>query len=202
MSTPTDPPADLDEPDPETLSRLWRARAFAQAIDEVRPFERFGEPLSDTETAWGRAYLDGLGFPDTWPAVATDWLDAVEAAYSLDVDAPGWEAEEQLRAGLTEEVMASLDPDGVSAVLTVIADKAASRARDAMAEARDQFDLDDETAMTAAVGALVRSAHNAALVVLAGRDQERPPHPLLCSWRLFASGRWVVGLIGSTLTLL
>ncbi|MCA8930715.1 MAG: hypothetical protein KDC18_21875, partial [Alphaproteobacteria bacterium] len=61
----------------------------------------------------------------------------------------------------------------------------------------------DESLQNAAAGMLVQAANGAALVILACDDEdEDDPHPFLARWRLFARGRWPVGLAGTTYNIL
>jgi hypothetical protein len=199
---PTDEAALLAE-----IPLLYRARAFADALQETRFLQRLGEPLDARDRALARNYLDGLGFPDAEAAVVETWDDAAEAAATFDLNAPGWEAEEQLRAAVTDTALARLSEEALAAGLTLIAEKAGDAARAAVAEASALWDVEDHELLTALAGAIAQTAHQAALALLAADEDalaeaDEPTlldHPFMAKFRLFARGRWPVGLAGQTL---
>jgi hypothetical protein len=209
VSAPSTPEDDIPDVAAllEQIPRLYRARAFADALHETRFLQRLGEPLDVRDRALARDYLDGLGFPDAEPAPIESWEDAAEAAASLDHNAEGWEAEEQLRAGATEAALARLDEEALAAGLALVAEKAGDAARAAVAEASALWDVEDHELLTALAGAIAQAAHQAALALLAAEDEtlaesDEPTlldHPFMAKFRLFARGRWPVGLAGRTL---
>ena len=188
----------------EEIPLLYRARAFADAMNGARFLQRLGEPLDGVDRILAQSYLDGLGFPDARPAILESWEDATAAAESLDLNTEGWEVEEALRASVTQAALDRLDEGALHAALTIVADKAGEAARDAIDEAAAIWDLTDAAFLNAAAGAAVQSAHLATLALLAS-DEEDPEsdelldHPFMAKFRLFARGRWPVGLAGRTL---
>ena len=198
-----------DDPDSADIPRLleeipllYKARAFAESLNANTWFSRLGEPLDAREKTLARLYLDGLGFPEAEPALLSDWEEAASAAESLDRDPVGWEAEEMLRSGLVSRVLERLDEEAVQAAFTLIAQKTGDSARDAVEEAASLDDVEDMELVHAAAGMLAQAANGAALVVLAEAEDDDPPHPFLARWRLFARGRWPVGLAGATYNIL
>ena len=95
-----------------------------------------------------------------------------------------------------------LDEEAVHAALTLVAQKTGDTARDAVEEAAALADVEDIGLVHAAAGALEQAANGAVLVVLAEAEDDDPPHPFLARWRLFARGRWPVGLAGATYNIL
>jgi hypothetical protein len=186
----------------EEIPLLYKARAFAEGLNANAWFSRLGEPLDERETALARLYLDGLGFPDADPALVSNWEDAAGAAETLDRDPIGWEAEEMLRTGLVSRVLERLDEEAANTALAYVAQKTGDTAKDAVEEAAAIDDVVDMDIIHAAAGALAQAANGAALVVLAEAEDDNPPHPFLARWRLFARGRWPVGLAGSTYNIL
>ena len=198
-----------DDPDSADIPRLleeipllYKARAFAESLNANTWFSRLGEPLDAREKTLARLCLDGLGFPEAEPALLSDWEEAASAAESLDRDPVGWEAEEMLRSGLVSRVLERLDEEAVQAAFTLIAQKTGDSARDAVEEAASLDDVEDMELVHAAAGMLAQAANGAALVVLAEAEDDDPPHPFLARWRLFARGRWPVGLAGATYNIL
>lgn len=186
----------------EEIPLLYKARAFAEGLDANAWFARLGEPLDEREAALARLYLDGLGFPDAEPALVSNWEDAATAAETLDRDPIGWEAEEMLRAGLVSRVLDRLNEEAANTALSYVAQKTGDSAKEAVEEAAALDDVVDMEIIHAAAGALAQAANGAALVVLAEAEDDNPPHPFLARWRLFARGRWPVGLAGSTYNIL
>lgn len=198
--------SDSDEPDIprllEEIPLLYRVRAFADSLNANNWFSRLGEPLDDRETHLARLYLDGLGFPEADPAMVPDWRDAAIAAETLDRDPMGWEAEEMLRTGLVSAALERLDEQAVSTALAMVAQRTGDTARDAVEDAAAISDVGDIDLVHAAAGALAQAANGAALVIMAEAENEEEPHPFLARWRLFARGRWPIGLAGSTYNIL
>ncbi|WP_339737173.1 hypothetical protein [uncultured Maricaulis sp.] len=186
----------------EEIPLLYKARAFAESLNANTWFSRLGEPLDPRDRTLARAYLDGLGFPEAEPALLSDWSEAATAAESLDRDPVGWEAEEMLRAGLITRVLERLDEEAVNVALSQIGSKTHDSSRDAVEEAAAIDDIDDMELIHAAAGALAQAANGAALVIMAEAEDDEPPHPFLARWRLFARGRWPVGLAGASYNIL
>ena len=157
----------------DEIPLLYRAKAFAESINDPAYFSRLGEPLDEREQKLARAYLDGLGFPEADPASLADWSDAVAAAETLDRDP-----------------------------LALIASKIGDAARDAAEASAALDDVYDETVINAAAGGLVQAANGAALVILAEAEDDEPTHPFLARWRLYVRGRWPIGVAGATYNIL
>ena len=186
----------------EEIPLLYRVRAFADSLNANTWFSRLGEPLDEREPHLARIYLDGLGFPEAEPAVLTSWDEAAGAAETLDRDPVAWEAEEMLRTSLAAQALERLDEQAVATALAMVAQKTGDTARDAVEDAAAIADVEDMDLVHAAAGALAQAANGAALVVMAEAEDDDDPHPFLARWRLFARGRWPVGLAGSTFNIL
>jgi hypothetical protein len=186
----------------EEIPLLYKARAFAESLDSTAWFARLGEPLDQREQKLARIYLDGLGFPDAEPALLSGWEEAAGAAESMDQDPVGWETEEMLRTGLISRVLERLDEDAANTALTYVGQKTADAAKDTIEDIAAVSDVEDMELIHAAAGALAQAANGAALVVLAEAEDDDPPHAFLARWRLFARGRWPVGLAGATYNIL
>jgi hypothetical protein len=186
----------------EEIPLLYKAKAFAESLNANAWFSRLGEPLDAREQYLARVYLDGLGFPEAEPALLGDWDEAADAAEVLDSDPIGWEAEEMLRTGLVSRALERLDEQAVGTLLTLVAEKTGDNARDAIEDAAAMADVEDMSLVHAAAGALAQAANGAALVIMAEAEDDEPPHPFLARWRLFARGRWPVGLAGATYNIL
>lgn len=182
---------------------LARARRFGEVLDEARFFARCGDKLMRRDREAARQYCDGLGFYDAEPALIGDWEDAAEALSTLDWNSPAWDQEEFHRADLTERALDLLDEEGFRVAERLVAEKAAEAARRAAEEVQALYDLDDEAFLNALSGSAIQAAHGAMLSLLVFEEEDAASdQPLLWKFRLFAYGRWPVGLIGSTLNIL
>lgn len=182
------------------LSLLSR---FARSLDRIPWFANIGEALTPGARAAADDYMAGLGFPNAGLALLMDWDDAAAAAESLDWQSPAWEAEESLRADLTSRALESLSEEALRIGMSLIAEKVAEPARDAVEELSYLSDLDDEAIKTLCVGSAVQAANGAALALIAASDTDfdAENHPFAAKFRLFEFGRWPVSITGSSFNL-
>ena len=181
------------------LPHLITLRKFADKTQNVRWFQDVGEGPSDVRRGQSQDYLDALGFPYIDTAFGLNWEDDAAAAVSLVWEIAGWEAEEQLRAGLVASALEDLSEDALSVALNHVAAIAGGSLKEHIDHVADLWDLENESPLlTAAAGAAVQAAHQAALVYAADADER---HPFLLKYHLFESGRWPIGIAGSTFNL-
>lgn len=185
------------------LPALMRLSRFARGLGAIPWFANLGEPMSAGTRAAAERYASGLGFPDAETAILVDWEDAAAAAESLDMQSPAWEAEELLRADLTARALEFLSEEALRIVMTMIADRVAAPAREAMEQASCIWDIEDEGSRQLAVGAAVQAAHQAGLALIAANDPDfnAEDHPFAAKFELFEFGRWPVGVLGSSFNL-
>lgn len=179
-----------DDPLPEGLDLLGR---FARGVARVPWFAHVGARFDAGLKRDAAAYLDALGFPDVALTRLATWADAAAAAETLDWDSPAWEAEEQLRAALSTEAEARFGEEALAIALAHIGARAARAAEIGVTRAAALGDVHDEGLLTAATGAAVQAAHQAALLLAAGGETN---HPLAIKFRLFQQGRWPIGIAG------
>ena len=139
------------------------------------------------------------------------WDDALDAAESGDLNSEGWEVEEQLRAALTDRVLAGVSEDGLGdagAFIGALAEPLAEMADEALMMADEPPDAIRDLA----VGAAQQAAFGGALALAAAAlemaetddrqaGEEALEHPLLLRYRLFELGRWPLALSGRSLNL-
>lgn len=190
---------DWREDEGEDHEALVLVPRFIAAASAPFWFSTVGQPFQPPLRRAARAWLDELGFPHAGIAGVRDWREASEAAESPGMDDPAFEAEEQLRAALTQDAIDHVGEDTVSVVLTHVAAELGPAIGEAALNATRVWGLDDMELVNAAAGAGVQACHNAALLLLAGRADDS--HPFALKYALFERGRWPVGLIGSTLHL-
>ncbi len=164
-------------------------------------FRNLGDPLGVAVRETAESCAQGLGFPQACPAVLVEWREAADALVTHDRDTPAFEAEEQLRAALTvaaEERLAGPAEETLGEGLRLIRALAAVAAGSGAEDSARFYGIADEALLRAAIGAVVQSAHDAALVLAAG---ETAAHPLALQFHLFEQGRWPVSLIGNSLNI-
>lgn len=180
------------------IPALINLKRFAMVVDRVSWFATIGERMTPEIAGIARDYLDGLGFPDADLAAITSFEEASDAAETLDWDSAAWEVEEQLRAGLVVDALALIDEEGLQVALAHITSTTSEGLQDAMENLAALWDVEDETLITAATGAVVQTVYNAALLLAAGGEET---HPFALKYRLFELGRWPIGVHGRSLNL-
>ena len=185
----------LDEDILDTYPSLKTVAPFIEVMRSVRWFRMIGENPAAPVVKDAQAYADALGFPDAWPGFLGDWEEASEAAQSLDFNSPAWEAEEQLRAALTEEALSMLGEDILELVTTHIAQEMNTIIEENADEAAEYLRIDDAEFITAIKGAAVQACYTAALVTMVGAGED---HPFVRRFRLFEAGYWPIGILGNS----
>ncbi|GAB4526223.1 MAG: hypothetical protein Tsb0010_09650 [Parvularculaceae bacterium] len=194
---------DLDQLEDE-VPRLDRLRRFARSLAQMPWFANVGAPPSPAVRAMARDYCDYLGFPEAEIALLSDWEEAANAAQTQDYNAPAWEAEELIRADLTEAARSALSPEAFDVAFAFIAAEAARAVAPQASRAWVNWGGDDEDALRAAEGAAIAACNGAALI-LAGMearpDIDVETHPFALRFRLFELGRWPIGVAGASFNL-
>ena len=188
---------EFDEEDDifEMAPALAMVKPLCDLAIEMRWFSTVSEPLNAQTRDLAERYCESLGFPGTTPALLGNWEDAAAAAESGDYNSPAWEAEEQMRAYLSEEVLQQVDIDTLEMVMAHIAATVAEAATLGAEEAANFLRIDDMAFIQAATGAAVQSVHVAALVLMAGLDED---HPFSIRFHLFEQGRLPIGIMGQS----
>ncbi|MEM1379949.1 MAG: hypothetical protein AAGH41_04905 [Pseudomonadota bacterium] len=205
---------DLDDEipiDPETFGELEReipllvgVRRLAEGFDRMPFFSHLGEPPTDAVRRSAQAYLDRLGFPDAELAILPTPEDVADAAETLDWASPAWEAEELARADLTARAAEVLSEDALEIALRMVTAKAGEAAKVSIEEEGAIWDIGDEALQRLAVGAVVQTATNAALSVLASEadpELDVADHLFTHKFKLFELGRWPVSVLGQSFSL-
>ena len=179
----------------ESYPELAAVAPFVTMASGLPWFRAVGEAAAPALRGAARDFADGLGFPDAAPAFLTDWEDVADAAATLDLNSPAWEAEEQLRAGLITRLAGYIDEELLSMVFTHVAATLAEPVQQAVADLQAELRIQDDDLMQAALGSALQAAHVALLVVLAGEDSD---HPFAARFHLFEKGRWPIGIVGTS----
>ena len=196
------PDSSLDMTDLEReAGLLMRLRQFAGTLTEINWFVRLGEEPTQEVASFAKAYVEALGFPDAGLAILPDWEDAAGAAETFDWSSPAWEAEELLRAALTEKALQVLSDEALEVGLQLVARSAGEAVKAAMEEEAAYWDVEDESPRQLAVGAAAQASHGMALLLVAAAADpglEVESHAFFFKWRLFEHGRWPVSIIGNS----
>ena len=216
---PQDPQADDWQASAESLLALEAeipllsaVREFTERAARARWFAELGEPIDPKTDNLARAYLDGLGFPDAEPLPVLNWDDALDASESGDLNSAAWEAEEQLRAALTDRVLEGVSEEGLGVMLAHLSAALAEPLAEMADEALMMADEPPDAIRDLAVGAAQQAAFGGALALAAAAleiadtddqqaGQEALEHPLMMRYRLFELGRWPLALSGRSLNL-
>lgn len=168
---------------------------FVTLASDVRWFRALGERPDSEARKLATEYAAALGFPEAEPVFLPEWEDAAAAAENTDFNSPAWEAEEQLRAALTDEVLLALDPETLEMVMAHVAQSITLAIDEAAKEAAEFLRIDDESFVLAISGAAAQAAYQAALVGMAGEEED---HPLAIRFQLFEKGHWPIGIFGNS----
>ncbi len=153
-------------------------------------FARCGAPPTADERALAQAWVDALGesasivFVEGWREAAT-WLRAHRFA-------DGYEArEDALRGELRRRALARRGEAALLDRLTAATQPLVEPLRAAAEVAAARAGADDEGMIRAGAGAAALAEHHCALAQLACAP---PAHPFFRHYRLFAHGRWPLGV--------
>lgn len=191
---------------------LSAVREFTARATRARWFAELGEPIDGETAHLARLYLDALGFPDAEPLPVMNWDDALDASESGDLNSEAWEAEEQLRAALTDRVLEGVSEEGLGVMLANLSAALAEPVAEMADEALMMADEAPDSIRDLAVGAAQQAAFGGALALAAAAlemaenddqaaGEEALGHPLLLRYRLFEMGRWPLALSGRSLNL-
>lgn len=186
---------DEDLPDIEDYPTLISVVRFNKLIPSISWFADVGEPLSRDALVNARDYMETLGFPDAFVAEVETWEDAAFAAANPEFNSDWWEAEEQLRMGLTTMALELMSEEDLNLALTHVSATASETVSAAVEYMAEDAGIEDQELIRAAIGSAVQSCHQAALVLAAG---EEDTHPFALKYKLFEQGHWPIAITGSS----
>ena len=184
-----------DYPDIQEFPTLISVARFTRLLSEVHWFSSVGTDLGAEVYDAANDYIDLMGFPGTFVAPITNWDEAASAAQSLDFNSSWWEAEEQMRAGLTMEALEIVSEDDLNMAMTHIASAATPVIEQAIEEIADENGIADAELIRASMGSALQACHQAALVLVSGQEDT---HPFALKYRLFEKGHWPIAITGSS----
>ena len=175
-----------------TGDTLASVRAFADGITRGSWFAACGEPLTASEQGDAAAYLAALGMPDIAVAGVALWTEATALTQNPDWSRTWWEAETRVQAELQRLGAARFGAERLLAALSQVTEAAAALSG-AAALALSRAGIADPMLTRVAAGAAAQACHQAALAIAAAAG---PDHLFVLKFRLFAGGRWPLGIVG------
>lgn len=158
-------------------------------------FAAVGQELTEGERREAEDYLAALGLGDARLAAAPDWRAAEAVTRRPDWNPRWWNAEESARLALLDEARRRWGEHALMTALTRVTDEATRLTLGAASVAATRDGIADAALTRVAAGAATQAAYQAALALAAGAG---PAHAFAVKYRLFAAGRWPLGLVGDT----
>ncbi len=176
------------------------ASALSSLKAELRAaswFAALGEPLTDGDRIDATAYATALGGPDVTIDVARGWPEAEHFLKAPDWSPHWWDREEALRLDLLKRAETRHSErallTGLTELTTEIGEVVHGKAATAAARMGDAA----RASIHVAAGAASQAAYQLAVARLAGE----PASAFESKFRLFAAGRWPLGIVGPRLIL-
>ena len=159
-------------------------------------FAALGEPLTEGDRVDGRAYAEALGLGALAIDLARDWPEAERQLKTPDTSG-WWGREEALRKTLVVEAEARFPEQASWMTLTELTTETGDFVHGKAAAAAARSGNADRASTHVAAGAATQAVYQLAVARLAGRIDS----PFDSKFRLFAAGRWPLGVAGSRLVL-
>jgi hypothetical protein len=172
---------------------LLRVRGFAGEIRRASWFAGCGEPLTAGDLDDASAYLAALGLAPCETAPVASWTDVAAITQLPDWSRVWWEAEEGERTRLFDLARAAQRECPLLAALTAVTQTASDVVIGAAAVAAARAGVADEALHRVAAGAATQACYQAALAIAADAGEA---HGFAAKFRLFAAGRWPLGIVG------
>lgn len=160
-------------------------------------FAALGEPLTDGDRADADAYARALGLGALVLGQARDWPEAERILKAPDWSSTWWDREEAQRRRLLGEAEARYPERALWTALTELTTEVGDVVHGKAGVAAARMAGAAKASIHVAAGAAAQAAYQLALARLA----EDAASPFESKFRLFAAGRWPLGVVGSTLVL-
>ena len=160
-------------------------------------FAALGEPLTEGDLGDATAYATALGFAGVEIAQARDWPDAEQVLKAPDSTNNWWNREEVLRRNLLAEAQTLYPERALWSSLTALTTETGDMIHGKAATAAARMGKAASASIHVAAGAGSQAVYQLALARLAGQ----PASPFESKFRLYAAGRWPLGIMGSRLVL-
>jgi hypothetical protein len=175
-------------------STLARLKAELRAASW---FAALGEPLTEGDRTDAGAYAAALGVKGLLVDFARDWPDAERLLKSPDWSSHLWDREEALRRDLLQRAEARFPERALWTALTELTTEAGDLVHGKAATAASRMGNAAKASIHVAAGAASQAVYQLAAARLAGETAS----PFESKFRLFAAGRWPLGVVSSRLIL-
>jgi hypothetical protein len=155
-------------------------------------FATCGKPHTDSELAAAHGYLTGLGLAAMPVAGVAGWAEAAAIAQRADWSQAWWRAEEASAKALHQAASRLLGETPLLVSLSAVT-LAAANLHGNTSRVLASAGLDDPTLARVCAGAAALACHQMGLAIAA---QGGAQHPLALKYRLYAGGRWLLGVMG------
>ncbi len=160
-------------------------------------FAALGEPLTDGDRSDAMSYVAALGFAPLEIGEARDWPDAEALLKAPDWTPTWWDREETLRRSLLAEAEARYPERALWSSLTELTTETGDLVHGKAATAAARMGKAAAASIHVAAGAASQAVYQLALARMAAR----PASPFESKFRLYAAGRWPLGILGGRLVL-
>jgi hypothetical protein len=176
----------------ETVPAVAR---FAEGLRHLSWFAAIGQELSTDERREAEDYLTAIGFPGATVEAVADWHAAEAATRDAQWSREWWDAEERERTRLIEQAGKAHGQHALLTVLSRVTLEASDVVLGAASIAASRSFIADPALARVAAGAATQAAYQAGLALAAEAGEA---HPFAIKFRLFAAGRWPLGLVGQS----
>jgi len=160
-------------------------------------FAALGEPLTEGDRSDAVAYGVALGFDSLEVGLARDWPEAERLLKAPDWTPAWWDREEALRRTLLAEAEARYPERAMWSSLTDLTTETGDLVHGKAATAAARMGKAAAASIHVAAGAASQAVYQLAVARLAGQSAS----PFESKFRLYAAGRWPLGILGSRLVL-
>lgn len=160
-------------------------------------FAALGEPLTEGDRADATAYATALGFEGLDTCIARSWPEAEALLKGPDWSPIWWDREEAARRALLQRAEARYPEHALWTALTELTTEAGELVHGKAATAAGRMGDAAKASVHVAAGAASQAVYQLAVARLAGDEGS----PFESKFRLFAAGRWSLGIMGSRLIL-
>lgn len=160
-------------------------------------FAALGEPLTEGDCADAGSYIAELGFGELGVDIAHDWPEAERLLKSPDWSPAWWDAEEAQRREALNRAESRYPHHALWTALTELTTEAGELVHGKAATAAGRMGDAARASIHVAAGAASHAVYQLAVARLAGEEGS----PFESKFRLFAAGRWPLGIVGSRLIL-
>jgi hypothetical protein len=181
---------------PGPAADLDAVARFSGRLRTLSWFAAVGQALSASELREAQDYAAALGLGELLIKEAADWRAAERATRDPNWDSRWWQAEDKERLALLAELKTRADPRELMGALTRATEETSSVVFGAASVAASRDGIADQALARVAAGAATQAAYQAALALAAQRDDT---HVFAIKFRLFAAGRWPLGIVSGAL---